>query len=187
MGEGFARLAPERSRFDVPPSVHQWKRRLASVVVAVFLTFILVWNAAALGYADLPDSVDSTVDPGERRWDMFAPEPRGTDGWYVVPGRLESGEQTDALQRSPVRWSKPPDVSETFPSHRWLVYLLDLQRGENADLRSHFADYLCHRWSTTHEDDLVYVTVYYVEQPTRLDGPEPTHRVALVRHSCSAG
>ena len=169
----------------VPRAVQQWRRRLGPAVVACLLALVLVWNAASLGYASVPNGVESVADPTERRWDMFAPEPRSTDGWYVVPGRLESGGRVDALHREPVRWNRPPDVSDSFPSHGWLVYLLDLQRPGNEALRPHFADYLCRRWNENHEDDLTAVRVYYVEQPTRLDGPDPTNRVELGRYSCA--
>jgi len=178
------RTLPERSAPAVPPAVRRWRRRLVPAFVACLLGLVLVWNAASLGYAAVPDGVESVADPTEQRWDMFAPEPRSTDGWYVVPGRLESGGRVDAFQRSPVRWERPPDVADAYPNHRWLVYLLDLQRPGNEALRPQFADYLCRRWNEGHEDDLTTVTVYYVEQPTRLDGPEPTNRVELGGYSC---
>ncbi|WP_227354138.1 HTTM domain-containing protein [Haladaptatus salinisoli] len=171
----------------LPTTVGRWKRRVVPAVVTALLLFVLVWNAASLGYAELPTGADSAVNPEERRWDMFAPEPRGTDGWYAVPGRLESGERVDAFHRSAVRWERPREVAQTYPTHRWLVYLLDLRRARNDDLDHRFAGYLCHQWNSNHQNKLVNVTVYYVEQPTRLDGPESTSRVELVQHSCSSG
>lgn len=171
----------------VPSSVGQWVRRVTSVVVAVLLVLVLAWNAATLGYVDVPDGVEAAVDPDERRWDMFAPSPPRSDGWYVVPGRLESGGQVDAYRRAPVQWDRPPDVAATYPTARWRKYLIGLWWADDDDLTRPFAGYLCRRWNSTHDDDLVEVTVYVVEQPTRLDGPEPTRRIELLQHACSSG
>ena len=167
--------------------VARWKRRLGPPVVAGLLALVLVWNAATLGYVALPDGATSVADPGEYRWDMFAPDPRDTDGWYVVPGELDSGNRTDAFHGSSVRWDRPPDAARTYPDVRWFKYLVDLRRPDHAELREHFAAYLCQRWSERHDSELVRLTVYYVEQPTRLDGPEPIRPVELYRHECGSG
>jgi hypothetical protein len=86
-----------------------------------------------------------------------------------------------------VNWDHPLDDSRPSSNVRWYKYLVDLQRADHATLRPHFADYLCRRWSATHETEIQRLTIYYVEQPTRLDGPEPTERVELLRYSCSTG
>ncbi|WP_132058625.1 hypothetical protein [Halorussus amylolyticus] len=150
------------------------------------LTLALVWNAAALGYVAVPDSGPAAdASPADNSWDMFAPEPLETDGWYVVPGELESGERIDAFRGSAVEWDRPENVSRIYPDSRWRKYLVDLWRAEDADLTRGFAEYLCWRWNADNDDELTRVEVHYVEQPTRLDGPEPTRRVELGRYSCS--
>lgn len=158
-----------------------WAGRLASVAAAVLLVLVLGWNAATLGYVDTPRPVESAVDPSQYRWDMFATG-GGDDGWYVVPGELESGRRVDAFHGSAVRWDRPPDVAAMYPSHRWLVYLVKLQRPGYADHRNYFAEYLCRTWNSRHKDDLVRLTVYYVTDPTAIAEQE---RVQLVEHSCS--
>lgn len=184
-GDRTHRLLPRHGgRSVTPPALRRLTRRLVPVVVAALLGFVLLWNAAALGYADVPEGVASTVDPAQHRWDMFAPEPPGVDTWYVVPGHLESGGTVDALQREPVDWDRPAEPARTYPSHRWYMYLVDLQRPAYRGLRPAFVDYLCDRWNADHEDDLERVTVYVVEQPTRLDGPAPTRRVELIERAC---
>ncbi len=177
---------PRTTHSGLPAAAERWKRRAVPTAVTGLLLFVLVWNAASLGYADMPDSAESAVNPEERRWDMFAPEPRGTDGWYVVPGRLESGKRVDALHRSSVQWEQPQEIARTYPTHRWLVYLLDLQQASDEELGHQFAGYLCHEWNRNYQNELVNITVYYVKQSTRLNGPEPTNRVELVQHSCSS-
>lgn len=178
------RVFPHPRTPKVPNDVRQGMERIAPLILTCLLVFVLVWNAATLGYVRTPEQVEGTVNPAEHRWSMFAPEPRGTDGWYVVPGRLESGEEVDAFHQSAVRWDRPSDEGLGFPSHRWLVYLLDLQRPGYETLRPAFAEYVCQRWNETHDDDLTNVSVYYVRQPTKLDGPEPTERVEITNRSC---
>jgi hypothetical protein len=175
------------SRSIVPPTLARWTRQVRPPVVAGLLALVLVWNAATLGYAVLPEGASSAVDPEEHRWDMFAPEPRTDDGWYVIPGELSSGERRDVFHESAVRWDRPPDLAGTYPNVRWYKYLVDLQRDSSDALRHRFAEYLCERWNRDHETGVTQVTIHYVEQPTRLDGPERTERVELLRHSCSGG
>lgn len=166
----------------IPATVSRWKRRVSSVVVAVLLVAVLAWNGAALGYVSTPADLTLPADPEEHRWDMFAPSPSTADGWYVVPGRLESGRRVDAFYRSPVRWDRPPD--DAYPTIRWLEYLFELQRGAYAHYRPYFADYLCRRWNATHRNDLVTVSIYYVREHTRLHGSDPTRRVKLLEYAC---
>lgn len=169
---------------NVPRGVSRVTRRATPVVVACLLGFVLLWNAASLGFADVPEGVESVADPAEHRWDVFAPSPPRTDVWYVVPGRLESGRRIDAFHRSPVQWDRPPDVARTYPTARWRKYLVDVWRSGDDDRLRNFAAYLCRRWNTRHEDDLVGLTVSVVEQPTRLGAPEPTRRVDLLQYGC---
>ncbi|UPV76502.1 HTTM domain-containing protein (plasmid) [Halorussus limi] len=176
-------------RRRVPGGVRRlgrWASRARPPVVGGLLALVLVWNAAALGYVALPEDVSSAADPEEYRWDMFAPEPRTTDGWYVVPGRLESGERADVFHRRAVRWDEPPDVAASYRNVRWFKYMMDLRASAAEPLRPHFADYLCERWNATHEDDVERVALYYVEQPVRLDGPDPTNRVKMHEQSCGS-
>jgi hypothetical protein len=178
-----ARL-PERNRW-LPTEASRRMRRANPPVAACLLAVVLVWNAATLGYVGLPEEVESAADPGEYRWDMFAPEPRGADGWYVVPARLENGTRIDAFRGAPVRWDRPPDVAASYPNVRWFKYLMDLRASANAPLRPQLAEYLCQRWNASHETGVERLEIHYVEQPTRLDGPEPTNRVELLQYSCA--
>jgi hypothetical protein len=163
----------------------RWPGRARTALLVTCLAGMLWWNAATLGYADPPAAVTDTVDPEAYAWDMFAPEPRSTDGWYVVDGRLSTGERVDPFRGGPVRFDRPPDPDATFPSHRWLVYLLELQRPAGEPLRPAFGDYLCDRWNDRHATDLSELTVYYVRQPVGPAGPGPTERVALTSRRCA--
>ncbi|WP_231182954.1 HTTM domain-containing protein [Haladaptatus sp. DYF46] len=180
----FERTSPVVSTPEIPTSVFKWIRRAVSLVAACLLVSVLVWNAATLGYVQTPDSVNEVANPVAHRWSMFAPEPWGTDGWFVVPGTLESGRRVDAFRQSSVRWERPSDASLGFPTHRWQKYLLAVQSSGYWRLPPAFTRYVCRQWNESHDDDLVNVSVYYVRQPTNLDGEEPTHRVKITDRSC---
>jgi hypothetical protein len=145
------------------------------LVVGLLLVLVLCWNAATLGYV----TVDGGVDPAAYAWDMFAPEPRSVDGWYVVEGRPTGDGLVDPFRGGTPTFDRPPDVTATFPSHRWYVYGLDLQRPAGEPLRPAFARYLCDR-SIRPDTRLERVTVYYVRAP--VDGP--TRRVELADRRC---
>lgn len=157
--------------------------RAAKGIVAVLAALLLVWNAASLGIVTV-DNGQSPVDPAEHRWDMFAPSPPQSDTWYVVNATTETGIQIDPLQRGPVEWNRPSEPASRYPTQRWDRYLWDLQRGRYSWLRPAFGDYLCRRWNTTHDDDIVRMTVTLLEQPTRLDRPDPLQRRILLEHEC---
>jgi hypothetical protein len=187
LDDGWRRL--DRSLPRLPrPSIRPADRRRVhlglQVVVAGLLVFVLVWNAASLGHATMPEEVTAVADPTDRRWDMFAPNPRTNDGWFVAPAELESGGTVDAWDGGPVSWYRPPELAGTFPSHRWFVYLLELPGPESEPLRQAFAEHLCRRWAADHQSRLVTVQVVYVEEPARLDGSEPTRQRDLGRYDC---
>ncbi|MDS0293287.1 HTTM domain-containing protein [Halogeometricum luteum] len=165
-------------------AVRRAGRRLVPVVAATLLTLALVWNAVALGAVPPPEEEPGGLDLTRSPWSMFAPTPAAVDGWYVAPGELESGERVDAFYRSAPLAGERPETRAMYPSVRWRKYLVELRYSGDEARRRAFASYLCARWNRTHEDDLERLTVSYVEQPTRLDGPEPTRRVELLRHEC---
>jgi len=165
------------------PAVRVWGGRTVSVLVAVLLALILVWNAATLGHVPLP-AEDAPVSTREHRWDMFAPRPLGVDAWFVAPGLTDSGDRVDALWGEDVDRDRPPDIATAYPSSRWRKYLMDLRNPGYAGLRPAFGAYLCQRYDARHTDSLVNVSLYVIEQPTRLDGPEPVRRVELWSGTC---
>jgi hypothetical protein len=160
-------------------------RRAATVVVAALLVTVLLWNGISVGAVPAPAEVRDASE--QYRWDMFAPEPRRTDGWYVAPATLPSGDRVDAWNGGSVSWDPPPETARTFPTHRWFVYLLDLRRPGGADLRDEFGAYLCRRTAARHGTTPTNVSVTYVERPVTFDGPTGTRRVDLGTYDCGSG
>lgn len=176
----------------VPPRLARLRRRFTPSVAAMFLVLVVLWNLqpaaveADVGYDPVPDEADPVVELTriDQYWNMFAPNPIQTDGWYVVPARLENGSRVDALHGGEVRWDRPPDLADTYPNARWRKYLVNLWRRGYAEHRPYLGDYLCRSWNSQHDTEMVELTLYYMEQPTRLDGEEPIERVMLHRHQC---
>ncbi|MFD1588860.1 HTTM domain-containing protein [Halorientalis brevis] len=168
----------ERRLPDALPSLG---RQLGMGIVAVLLAGMLAFNAVSVAHVDAA-GVDASTIAEHQHWSMFAPSPPKTDGWFVVPGTLTNGSRVDVLTQSPVRWAKPPDVSRRYPTARWRKYLARVESGE-ANRRA-FARSLCRRWQRQHARPLDAVSVYYVAQPTRLTGPEPTRTRRLLTYEC---
>jgi hypothetical protein len=74
-------------------------------------------------------------------------------------------------------------LSATYPTARWRKYLANLWRADTVQ-REYFADSLCNRWNRNHDVRMVNVTVYYMEQPMRLNESEPVHRTRLEAQRC---
>jgi hypothetical protein len=177
------RLASAGPSLAAPATVREWGDRLAPAVVAVGLAVMLGYNGATLaGQGAAIERVGAELS--EPRWSMFAPNPLRTDGWFVTPARLQSGDRVDAFGLSAVRWDRPPDVSAAYPDSRWRKYLTRLRSREDPRLRRGFAGFLCARWNGTHEDEARSVAVYFLAQPTRLSGPEPIERRPLGAWEC---
>lgn len=169
------------------PSGPDGLRRVATTLLpAVLLALVVLSNVQSLGYDVVPDGADPALEPTpiDQRWSMFAPDPLRTDVWYVVPGRLRNGSRVDALHRSRVRWDRPPDIASAYPNARWRKYLSSLRR-RDSEHRSQFGDYLCRRWNDQRRTELVDVTIYAMEEPSRpFADAEPVERVELRRHRC---
>lgn len=189
------RLLPALPTLPPPGRLRETLSTLAVVLVLVLAVLGNVQPATA-ERDRLPEAAEPALATAEaagpavdllrtdQYWTMFAPEPMRTDGWYVVPATLTDGSRADALHDRPVRWSKPEDVAASYPNARWRKYLVNLWRPGFAAHRPSLAGHLCRRWNATHAVGVERLDLYYVEQPGRLSGPEPTTRVHLDSHQC---
>ncbi|MXR42202.1 HTTM domain-containing protein [Halobaculum sp. WSA2] len=158
--------------------------RMARGAATALLLVVVLWNAAALGYIDAPETDAIGVGPQETRWDMFAPSPPTEDVWYVAIGTLDSGEEADVIHGGDPSLHRTGDRASTYPSARWRKYLEVVRWNDDDVLREQFASALCARWSATHRTRVETITVHVRSQPTRLDGPEPVEEVRTRRYAC---
>lgn len=187
----LAQVLPTVKTSAGSPLLGRAKRGLLTVVPLIFLVLVVLWNVhLGVSYAYdtdvLPDEAEAVIDltRTDQYWNMFAPDPLSTDGWVVAPGQLANGSRVDAFHGGAVTWDRPPDISDSYPTARWRKYLVRFWRYDTADRRL-FAEYLCRRWNDNHETELVNVSVYFMEQPTRIhDETEPINKAHLVSHRC---
>lgn len=184
--KALADRLPEWHR-PAEPRLPVWLRttsaRFGRLTVIVLLVGMVAFNgisATGVGVA----GVDARTIEHHQHWSMFAPWPLLTDGWLEAPATLQNGSRIDAFHHEPVSWAKPTDVSREYPTARWRKYITRLRAGD-ADTRA-FADALCTRWAQTHEQSLTQVSIVYLAQPTRLDGPEPIRRRHLLTVDCTS-
>ncbi|SEV94615.1 HTTM domain-containing protein [Halobacterium jilantaiense] len=179
-----ARL-PLVSTPSLPPDALDWGRRALTVALAAFLVAQLAYSAASVGLVPVPDAGPLDGEEPEARWNMFAPEPLSVDIWVKAPAATPNGDLVDAFHGGEFTWDKPPDVSKTYPSARWRKYVMNVVDADDQSVREGFAASLCSRSPHGRSASVTNASVYSVEQPTRLDGPEPTNRVALAATNCS--
>lgn len=160
-------------------------RRVASVVAVFFLVFTAFWQAAALGYAPVPDAVgsDSEVDlPDHYSWSMFIVTSPPQDRWYVATATVGSDDVRMPIFADTEGTDRPPDVSDTYPTALWHRYMNSLRFAGEAEKRA-FAGYLC-RHAHEEYEEAEEVSLDYVEQTTRTDGYGETERVEMLRQNC---
>lgn len=169
---------------------------IGSLFVIVALQTTLVWNLKTVtsGWVMHPAwKTAAKYAQIDQRWDMFAPYPLKTDGWYVLSGKQKNGETTSLFFDEP-SWQaptdKPHDVSSMYPNQRWRKYLMNLRRPKYSGQRPYFSQWLCRRWNQRHSgrQELSGVSVSFVEERTPPSfKQQPTlEKRELREHQCEA-
>ena len=167
-----------------------------NLLAFIFLMYILCWNLTGVSAFTMPERL-IPVGPFlglDQYWGMFAPSPSKEDGWYVIPGNLKDGQQTDLTSVTrddyslhKVSWEKPQDVNATFKNERWRKYLENLYSREHADQRLYLGQYICRQWNARHTgpEQLRTFQITYMLEMTLPDYQQSTpQEVVLWEHSC---
>lgn len=170
----------------LPERVREVGRAAVTVTLAALLVAQLAYSAASVGFLPVPDAGPLDGEEPAARWSMFAPEPLSTDRWLKAPAGTPDGDRVDAFHGGAFAWDKPPDVSASYPTARWRKYVTNVAGASDQSVSDGLATYLCERSPTGRSASVRNVSVYSVEQPTRLDGHEPVRRVELATANCSA-
>ncbi len=130
----------------------------------------------------------------DQYWDMFAPSPSKDGGWYVIPGTLSDGTQTDLMSVTRddfnlhrVRWERPENVNDVYKNERWRKYMENLWLQVHADQRLYFARYVCREWNARHTgpERLVDFQIVYMLERTLPDYQQSRpQRVTIWNHTC---
>lgn len=153
-------------------------RPLRDAVVGLLLVLVLLLNLVSvwpdrLGWLlPAPLRAASRVLGLNQSWQLFAPSPPSEDGWYVMPGLLESGEVVDVWSGGGVRFDKPDDVAANYGGGRWVKLLSNLSMSQFSALRPPFLRWLCRRWNEDAPSGrrLTQVDLYFVIE--RFEAPE---------------
>ncbi|WP_049929202.1 HTTM domain-containing protein [Halopiger goleimassiliensis] len=161
-----------------------------TVVPWFFLVLVVLSNAQAVDYAEVPDPAEEVLETVEadQDWQLFAPEPVTQTRWLVVPGQLADGTEIDLRDGTDVSLDRPPNVDQRFDTSRERKYLASMRSTSNENHRSYYASYLCERWNADHDGDeeLESLTIYGMTDTADLDDEEPdVSRYTLLEYDCS--
>jgi hypothetical protein len=167
-------------------------RRALDVVAGVLLVYVTLWNLASLGGPFRGALPSAARAPGwvlglHQGWRMFTPGPPEEDGWYVMPGLLESGRELDAWTGDPVTFAKPRLVSEVMRNPRWRKLLANLWDPDYEGARPLFTAYQCRAWNERHagpERMVGFQLVYLSESWSPEHGESEPERHLLVIQPC---
>jgi len=165
---------------------------ISNGLAVFFLLYILLWNIktfdprfrGVMPSAGLPIGYALRLD---QRWQLFSPHPATELGWHVFVGTLRDGSQVDLLQgEGPVSWEKPGNVHSIYKNFRWRQYFRLFLSMPYAAHREQYCRYLCRYWnSTTSENPLVRIDLFYLKTPLSPDKPPPPVEAFLVwEHVC---
>jgi hypothetical protein len=167
-----------------------------NVVAFLLLLYVFCWNLSTVSVLTMPERA-IPIGPFlalDQSWGMFAPGPSKEDGWYVIPGNLRGGQQTDLMSVTrddyslhEVSWEKPQDVRSTYKNERWRKYLENLRQVEHTNQRLHFGRYICREWNARHTgaEQLRTFQITYMLELTLPDyQPSPLQKEVLWEHTC---
>jgi hypothetical protein len=169
---------------------------VTNLLAFIFLLYVLCLNLTTVSVLTMPERL-LPVGPFlglEQSWTMFAPAPSKEDGWYVIPGNLRGGQQTDLMSVTRddygvhgVSWEKPQDVNATFKNAHWRKYLENIRTEEHADQRLYLGWYICRQWNTRHanSEQLTTFKITYMLETTLPNYQRATpQKEVLWEHSC---
>jgi len=160
-----------------------------TVVPYFMLALVIMSNAQALDYAEVPDPGDQVLETtqADQSWRMFAPDPARTTRWFSAAGEYENGSEIDVLHGSKVDFERPDNVEDTYDTARWRKYLSNVYSAGNENHRSYLANYLCDRWNENHRTDVESVAIFQMYE--RVDPyageTEAEGRVTVIDYDCS--
>jgi len=172
---------------------------VTNLLALFFLLYVFCWNLTTVsGYDILERFRPLGYLLGLRQdWGVFAPAPRKTGGWYVIPGTLHGGQQVDLMPAAirndfevheGVSWEKPEDVASTLKNKYWRKYLSDIRDPDNEALRNYFGRYICREWNARHTgaEELTNLQIVHMAVETLPDYQRtPPEKVVLWNHDCS--
>ena len=166
---------------------------LAIIAIAV----VFCWNLSTVSDFDVPTPLRETglLLRLDQKWNLFAPYPDKSDGWFIIPGTLRGGTQLDLMPvtrgdfkiHEGVTEAKPRRVSDIFRDKSWRKYMTGIETRRNEDMRLYFGKYICREWNARYQgsEQLTRFQLYLIEERTLPDyrTAEP-RKIRLWSHRC---
>jgi predicted DCC family thiol-disulfide oxidoreductase YuxK len=165
---------------------------IVNVFALLLIVYIYIWNLSSITRIALQpwqDSIGLTLAV-DQKWNMFAPNPLTYDGWYVVNGRLQDGEQVNVIHPNQrVSFVPPASIADEYPNERWRKYLMNLSLPDNTQYRLYYGRYLCRTWNDGRAlqdaHALISFDIYFMAHQNSIDHPPVGFsRDLLWHHEC---
>ena len=125
----------------------------------------------------------------DQKWSMFAPYPKKSDGWLVIPGLTEDGRLVNVFQPGrELSFAKPDSMfADYYQNYRWRKYLTRIPTKRFEGYRSHYGGWLCRQWNegVPKGQRLATLNIYRMLERTRPPGEAMrVTRHKVWRHYC---
>jgi predicted DCC family thiol-disulfide oxidoreductase YuxK len=169
------------------PYRRQWLRlsRPEALLVGALTVLVFAHNLTTLSKVDykLPEAVEGFQKAIRlsQTWNMFAPRPLLTDGWFVIRGVMEDDAVVDLWHRLPGEpdTAKPRYVSQWYRDYRWRKYLSRLPKTTSKEQLHNLGRYYCRTYNRFNPGPvrLATLTIDYYRERTLPDYQPPQSEV----------
>lgn len=156
---------------------------ITNTLIIFLIVFVLFWNLKH-SYADTFSFINKLTFVGKatqlrQKWNMFAPKPYSSDGWYVIVGLLDNGEIVDVFRNGKeVSWDPPENRLDDFSSYRWRKLTRNTYKEKNKRYRRFYSKYLCDKWNNNRNGPkLKEMDMYFVSEYTLPDYKFREHKI----------
>ncbi|TAE59145.1 MAG: HTTM domain-containing protein [Nostocales cyanobacterium] len=173
------------------------RSKTLTILALVCLMYATIWNIQSYS----PDlfkrkiwhrtEIMGRMTRLDQSWSIFAPSPPRDDGWHVIPGKLENGNEVDIFRfGNTVNWDKPSlgVRSAIYRNMQWRTFFINLNRAIGKKLYPTYGNYLCRNWNNKHQggEKLKELDVYFMDERTVPPGEIQTVEKKLkLEHSCN--
>ncbi len=191
------------------PRVSEWfddrHRDAAATLTLVFLAVagvhLVTYNTGTT--AEASGAIEEAAEPpgfdrvanvldafgaNQHDWDIFAPDPKDMNVYYVAAGEKDDGSQVDLYSDRPLEWSRPHEqLNQQYDnSYRdrfymdsvWTSHMLSI---EGAAPEVEYSEHLCRT-----NPDVEHIELYQViERPEGSVDDRPRNAIQILQHRCS--
>ena len=135
-------------------------------------------------------TVAQSLKIDQRGWNIFAPNPRTHDRYYVLPALTADGEVLDVYHEREQTFDRPyKQLQRQFNTYRERFYMSSIRNGDHPELRAQLAEHYCTDWAADNEVELTHVNLYQVTEAVTLetlDDPQNRERsvARISKHGC---